>query len=454
MNERSRLHAALAALASLGTALAAALQSGRTHPDEVYQFLEPANRLAFGFGFPAWEWQEGLRNWVVPGALAAGMRLVHALGHPSAMAHRLGAAAVVALFAYPGMRAVLRYAARRTTHAAAPPLALGLVLGWALSLYFLGRTMGEPMGTLFVIAGIEALDRDEEPLRAGALAGLWLGLSVVVRYSFAALVVAVLLTAVGRARWRQVAGAVAAGAAVALALGLLDLATWGSLFHSMRQYLAFNLSPAVARKFGAEPPGFFLPVARDWLPWPLLLGLPWMAWRRERMLLPAALCAVALTATAHKEPRFLFPVVLLVTVALAPAAAQGLCALWRRTLGFRLLAALGLGLFAAGSAWAYRRLPDLESDLFRATMRAGADPGLDQLIVVNESRWGCGGSFYVGRDVNVWYTGPGYPGFTQAMATPAVNRAVVFRSPRDQAELERYGFRVVDTIGATTVLAR
>jgi phosphatidylinositol glycan class B len=244
------------------------------------------------------------------------------------------------------------------------------------------------------------------------------------------------------------------GSAVALGLGLLDLATWGSLFHSMRAYLAFNLSPAVAHKFGAEPATFFLPVARDWLPWPLLLGVPWMAWRRDRMLLPAWLYALALTATAHKEPRFLFPVVLLVAVALAPACGEGLCALWSRGLRSRALAAVGLLAFVIGSAWAYRGLPDLESDLFRATMHAGADPRLDQLIVVNESRWGCGGSFYVGRDINVWYTGPGYPGFREAMATPAVNRAVVFRSPKDQAELERFGFHTLWRDGQTTLLGR
>ena len=40
-------------------------------PDEIYQSLEPAHHLAFGYGFTAWEFVDGARSWVFPGLLAA-----------------------------------------------------------------------------------------------------------------------------------------------------------------------------------------------------------------------------------------------------------------------------------------------------------------------------------------------------------------------------------------------
>ena len=45
------------------------------HADQLYQTLEPAHYLAFGRGFLAWEWHDGIRSWVYPGFLAAIMKL-------------------------------------------------------------------------------------------------------------------------------------------------------------------------------------------------------------------------------------------------------------------------------------------------------------------------------------------------------------------------------------------
>jgi len=444
----------LAAVAALGTAVLATVQSGRIHPDEVYQFLEPANHVAFHFGVLSWEWHQGVRNWVVPAALAAGMKLFDALGGTSALGHRLGAALVVALLGYPGFRALLGYAERRTQSALAARLGFALVLLWSTSLYFLGRTLGEPMGVLCGIAAIGALDGEDRPLRRGLLAGLWLGLAVVVRYGFATLVVAVLVQTLIERRWRALLGALASGAGVALLLGVLDWLSWGKPWKSIFEYVRFNLGGGAARMFGTKPWWFYLEVCLTWAPWPLLLAAPKLRLRQDRMLLPALAYLLALSATAYKVDRFVFPVLLLLVAALAPAAGAWLVELWSSGRARRAAAVLAGAGYLALSAWSYSRLPDLESDLFRATMQVGRDPALRQLIVVNESIWGSGGNFYVGRDLRVYYTGPGYPGYIQVMRNPNVNRAVVFRSPKDQRDLERFGFQQVGAVGETTILAR
>src|SRR6516225_6281661 len=57
----------LLALAGLIIRLIFALNSENTHrPDEIYQFLEPAHRLVFGYGFVTWEYRFGARSWLIP----------------------------------------------------------------------------------------------------------------------------------------------------------------------------------------------------------------------------------------------------------------------------------------------------------------------------------------------------------------------------------------------------
>ena len=39
--------------------------------DEVFQAIEPAHRLVFGYGLVPWEFQLGMRSWLLPGIVAA-----------------------------------------------------------------------------------------------------------------------------------------------------------------------------------------------------------------------------------------------------------------------------------------------------------------------------------------------------------------------------------------------
>ena len=50
------------------------------HPDEIMQYLEPAHRLVFGNGVTYWEYFYGVRSWLVPGLVAAILKLFDAVG--------------------------------------------------------------------------------------------------------------------------------------------------------------------------------------------------------------------------------------------------------------------------------------------------------------------------------------------------------------------------------------
>src|SRR5947208_2024724 len=49
-------------------------------PDEIYQSLEPAHKLVFGYGLMPWEYRLGARTWAFPGLIAGLLRLIVALG--------------------------------------------------------------------------------------------------------------------------------------------------------------------------------------------------------------------------------------------------------------------------------------------------------------------------------------------------------------------------------------
>src|SRR5437016_2397471 len=45
------------------------------HPDEIYQTIEQARRLTTGVGIVPWEFERGVRSWVLPGIFAGLMDL-------------------------------------------------------------------------------------------------------------------------------------------------------------------------------------------------------------------------------------------------------------------------------------------------------------------------------------------------------------------------------------------
>src|SRR5258706_13670722 len=49
------------------------------HPDEVFQYAEQAHRLVYGTGIVPWEFQLGVRSWLIPGLLAGVMQVARVI---------------------------------------------------------------------------------------------------------------------------------------------------------------------------------------------------------------------------------------------------------------------------------------------------------------------------------------------------------------------------------------
>jgi phosphatidylinositol glycan class B len=278
-------------------------------PDEIYQSLEPAHRLVYGYGLVAWEFIEGARNWALPALVAALLGLARGLGADQPAGYlpfvRVCFALIGVGTAYGSYRlARVCGAGERPAAVAAALFALG-----APFIYFAPRAMSETASALPVVFGLAlALGRDATRWKRLLGASL-LGLAVLLRLQNGIFCVGLLGVLAGRKQWRAGGEALAVLALWAFAFGLLDRLTWGGWFHSAVVYLRFNFGGG-AERWGTAEPTFYLRVLVSSLG-PLglvLLGFSACAWPKARGLLLTAAGFLALhSATGHKEYRFMLP---------------------------------------------------------------------------------------------------------------------------------------------------
>ncbi len=287
-------------------------------PDEIFQSLEPAHQQVFGYGLIPWEFVEGARNWALPGAIAAVLKICSTVGldHP-----RQYLGVVRGLFAVGGTATALgcyrlarAYQARPLFAAAAAALFCGL----APAIYFAPRAMSETAAALPATFGL-ALALDPRSRRSAVITGAsLLGLSVMLRLQCGVFCVGLLAILLARKRYGAVRDCALTLGVFAFLFGLLDHLTWAQApgarfdgwFHSALKYLQFNLIENRASGWGVSPWSYYLQKLANSskvaaVP---LFGLSLLAFRRARGLVLLALLFLALhSAIGHKELRFLFP---------------------------------------------------------------------------------------------------------------------------------------------------
>jgi phosphatidylinositol glycan class B len=426
----------------------AVLQLGRLHPDEIYQYLEPAFFRVFGYGIRPWEWSAGLHNWGVPGVIAAVLWVCKALGIEDPWKRR-------ALIELPQLAlhgwmlvAAYRLAARR----------VGPEIGrWAIPfvglympvLTFAGRTLGEAVSAAFLVIGLEMLDRgaapgqtarpalDELALQGGAL----LGLAAVAWYPSAVPVVAALVFVVVTERNRDAGIAFAGVVVIALMLGAVDWVAFGKPFYTVQQYFELNVFTNKATEdHGVQPISYYLPFLAMLAPW------AWLGFARKPSL-PFVIAGASYLAlelfTAHKEARFLYPGMVVLVAGAAPGAIEWL---HKRAVAAVAVAAL------TSLPFFYLDTPFLAQRPEQFRLEAKAWPDATGLIMVNEGRWGAGGNFWLGRDIPFLTCDFPYQ-FADAAQDARYNRAVSW-DKRGDAELRAAGFHVLEEQGLGTLYGR
>jgi phosphatidylinositol glycan class B len=278
-------------------------------PDEIFQSMEQAHRLAFGRGIVPWEFREGTRSWLLPGILAGAMALSRGEGGMSPV--RAAQLLLCVLSLAPIV--VTFVATARARGVLAGVVASAAVALWFELVLFAPKALNEVVAAHLLVLGLY-LDRMGTQGRRRVLVGLLLGAAVALRVHLAPAVLLAIFCTAGRdwRRWRVVLATMAVVAAVA---GLVDLATWGRPFHSYISAVQFNVIEGRSREFGTAPWSAYLTAIWATWSWASLLVVP-LAVLGARRWPAAAACALGILAThmafAHKELRFLYPAIALV----------------------------------------------------------------------------------------------------------------------------------------------
>jgi GPI mannosyltransferase 3 len=290
--------------------IAAVFIYDRIHqPDEIFQYLEQAHRLEFGYGIIPWEYRHGIRSWILPGFLAGLLNILHRLqlDDPSfyvpAIKIFFSVISVSLIYAsYLVVRTLASEHAARITSV--------IVSFWYELIHFAGKPTPEILGAYCLTLAC-ALVVVKSSRKNTILVGLLCGLGIILRVQYLPVIAVLALGAV--IRWTKREVAIAASIILMLLgiAGYVDYLTWGTFFASYYNNYLYNSVYRINELFGVEPftdyfrylivnsGGLFLIAVINALR-PKNIGKTWF------MLLLIASVVLPHSLIAHKETRFVF----------------------------------------------------------------------------------------------------------------------------------------------------
>jgi GPI mannosyltransferase 3 len=398
--------------------------------DEIFQASEQAHRLVYGSGLVPWEFQLGMRSWLLPGVIAVLMEFARIGGDGPDYYIPLIAGSFAALAAAPVICSFLW--GRRL---------FGLFGGWIAgavvavapeAVYFGARTLSETVAAHLLIVALYILEPGYRVTSRRRLfsGGALLGLVFVLRIQLApALAVVAIWTSWHAVRER--APALLAGTAIVLAgAGILDTMTLGYPLASVWRNFVYNVYYDASSTFGVEAWHYYL--LGEFGVWGggavTLLLLAALGARSMPLPLAAAVTILAFhSAIAHKEYRFIYPAVLLVMVltgiGLAQVAAWGRDRLRER--GVRKRAATAGSVAVVLTWWCLVSFHVWTGAALTAHRYRGHD-NLRAISFVAHGQAVCGLGLY-GLDGEDWVNYGGYTYF---------HRPVPMYWPKDEAEFD------------------
>ena len=271
------------------------------HPDQTFQYLEPAYRLVHGYGLVTWEWAFGIRSWFVPFGIAGVIRLADWIGVPHEPLVEL-AFSLISLAIPVGIY--------RLAQALLPERqAIWAFLVGCFWIYFL-HAAATPMPSMLASAPLiwVAVLMLRPPTRQRLLLiGALAALTLAIRYQLLPVVGLLMLFSLIALRWQAVWIA-AGGIAVLAVVGLVDLFTWGVPFWSFVENFRLNMVAGLSERFGVHPQWFYLWKALQETGGvfiAMLVGLALMGRNGWPIWVAVAVGIAFFHIPAHKEIRFL-----------------------------------------------------------------------------------------------------------------------------------------------------
>lgn len=406
------------------------------HPDETFQVFEPAHRLAFGYGVVTWEFNEGIRSYVLPYLFSWVFRLAAAVRDDPAHYIFVARLLLIGLSILPVIVGYVAFRSQSRTHAII--IAFASAIGFE-QVYFSSRPLTEAVACDFFLSAA-CLAVMAKPRRGTLLAlGFMLSMAFCLRYHLVAGIAVLAIAVIGRDPKTNTQLLLTGAAAPLAVFAVTDWLTWGFPFASLLNSINLNLVQDKASEYGVSDPFLYV---RDFIYiWGAALGVVAFflvaAARRHGLWILAAIAIVGMHAfIQHKEYRFVYPAFALLALAAAagsadllvdarkasPDAPYGL--LVGAACGMLLLTSANLALSGPYKVNWYRTRHYIQA--FYALSRESDLCGL----LIPEDNWDqTGGYAYLHRHIPI-YVLPG-PLADARPYTGAFNVAVVRRSTAD-----------------------
>jgi hypothetical protein len=406
---RARIISAWTALLGFAFALRIGLAVGSPNiffPDEIFQTLEPAHRLAFGYGVISWEWRLGIRSWVFPTFLAGVMRATAWMGSASA-GYVIGMEIVLSLISLVTVWFGYAWAKRASGTPAAIIAALACSFYFGL-VYFAPKALNEVVAAHVLLPGLylgvygEKLGERKRLILAGMLCALAACLRIQL---LPTLVFAMVYFCYPR--WRERVPAVAAGATVpVLVFGAVDWITWSYPWQSFVLYYKENVVSGPGKELTLVQPWYWYLLILVVLLGPAVLLLFHGARRSPFLAIFCAIVVLSHSLIPHKEIRFIYPI-LAPTITLAAMGIVDLLREIKRGLRFldnpRWVVAIGVAFLALSSTMLAAQC----ADWYRTRWGDGAfdrlsrEPGVCGVGIYHRMWWESGGYTHLHRNVPI-----------------------------------------------------
>ncbi len=286
-------------------------------PDEIYQSIEQAHRVVFGYGMVPWEFRDGARSWLFPGLLAGAIKFATWFGARTGPDVVHAAKGFMVILAVWGLIATMKLA-NKIGGANAAFLAGVWYALFPSSIVYGSRCMSE-MASAPILAtaawlAFDASGKKRDPyfaLGSGALAAS----AIFLRYQSGVIGVGLFLMLLARRRWWDLLYYSVAAFVFGMLGGLLDKLTWGDWFHSFFVYWKFNVVEGGGAKWGVADAMYYGTTVWTATSWTLvIIAIGFLLSLRKAAVLMLTVCVfiAAHVHTPHKEYRFLMPIVPLV----------------------------------------------------------------------------------------------------------------------------------------------
>ncbi len=393
-------------------------------PDEIYQGLEQAHRLAFGYGLVGWEYIVGARPWTFPALMAPLLRIGTSLGN----------APENYLFTVRFFFCLVSLGTALGIHRLAKNLGaddLSATLGMAFFflappvVFFSPRTMAETAGAFFVVWSLAHFFSPSPSRYRNLWASSLIAFSVFIRIHHAiyGLLFAVFLA--WKRRWKDLLQSLGILILWAIIYGFLDFCGWGEWFHSALTYLKANIMEDKSRNFGTSPFWYYADVFWTSMPLSTLLLLASAALlgkkagnRNSIAVLAMALAFIGVhSAIPHKEFRFIFSAIPLLGASIGASFSRmkesrisyaGLAIAVVSLAFFPSLTFEDLGAQKTAKA-EFTSAFDYQGPLNRLLITAGKRPDLCGILVEKVPLEWTGGYSYLHRNVPLYSTRYKFP---------------------------------------------